>query len=795
MIFSEQWIREWVNPSLSTQALVDQLTMAGLEVDAVNAVASEFSGVIVAEVVKVEEHPDADKLRVCEVNDGKQHHQVVCGAPNVRAGMRVPYAQVGAQLSAAADGKVFKIRQAKLRGIESNGMLCSAEELGLAESSDGLLELAEDAPIGVDVREFLSLNDHSLELDLTPNRGDCLGIIGVAREIGLLNALTPTVPTIDAVPAGIDSTFPVTISAPDACPRYLGRVVREVDVLAPTPMWMAERLRRSGIRCIDPIVDITNYVLLELGQPMHAFDLASLQGGIDVRLAKQDEKLTLLDGKEVSLTPDVLVIADGSGPLAMAGVMGGENSGVTTSTKDVFLECAFFAPLAIAGRARRYGLHTDASHRYERGVDFEIQTRAMERATRLLIEIAGGSAGPIVETLGNLPECPEITLSFAKLSKFLGMEIPAEEVEAILTRLGARVLNLDYAGITVQAPSFRFDLSLDVDLIEEVARVYGYNRLPKTKSLSRNSLGTRTETRAELPRLKDRLVALGYQEVITYSFVEPGLLEMINPGVEATPLQNPISAEMSVMRTSLWPGLLSTLRYNANRQQERVRIFETGQVFLKRDGALMQPPCLGGLVYGPLHQESWSNLKKSVDFFDIKGDIESLLGLTRNEIDYSFEKASHPALHSGQSAALLLNGQQIGLVGALDPALQRKLDISNRVYLFEIDLNSLQHARIPKVCELSKFPEVNRDLAIVIDIEVSAQQILSAVRDCAGDCLVDLRIFDVYQGDAVEKSKKSIALGLTLQHPSRTLGDEDINGIINSCVKELQTQFNAKLRN
>lgn len=794
MIFSEQWIREWVNPSLSTQALVDQLTMAGLEVDAVNAVASEFSGVIVAEVVKVEPHPDADKLRVCEVNDGKQHWQVVCGAPNARAGMRVPYAQVGAQLT-AADGKAFKIRQAKLRGIESNGMLCSAQELGLTESSDGLLELAEDAPIGKDVREFLSLNDHSLELDLTPNRGDCLGVIGVAREIGLLNALTPTVPSIETVPASIDSTFPVSISAPDACPRYLGRVVREVDVLAPTPMWMAERLRRSGIRCIDPIVDITNYVLLELGQPMHAFDLASLQGSIDVRLAKHGEKLTLLDGKQVSLTPDVLVIADDSGPLAMAGVMGGENSGVSTSTKNVFLECAFFAPLAIAGRARRYGLHTDASHRYERGVDFEIQALAMERATKFLVEIAGGSAGPVVETLGNLPTCAEITLSFTKLSKVLGLEIPADEVEAILTRLGAEVLNLDYAGITVRAPSFRFDLSLDVDLIEEIARVYGYNRLPKTKSLSRNSLGTRTEARAELPRLKDRLVALGYQEVITYSFVEPGLLEMVNPGVEATPLQNPISVEMSVMRTSLWPGLLSTLRYNANRQQERVRIFETGQVFLKRDGALMQPPCLAGLVYGPLHQESWSNIKKSVDFFDIKGDIESVLDLTRNAIDYSFEKASHPALHGGQSAALILNGQQIGLVGALSPALQRKLDISNRAYLFEIDLNSLQHARIPKVIDLSKFPEVNRDLAIVIDKEVSAQQILSAVRDCAGDCLVDLRIFDVYQGDAVEKSKKSIALGLTLQHPSRTLGDEDINGIINSCVKELQTQFNAKLRN
>lgn len=794
MIFSEQWIREWVNPSLSTQALVDQLTMAGLEVDTVTAVASEFSGVIVAEVVKVEPHPDADKLRVCEVSDGKQLFNVVCGAPNVRAGMRVPYAQVGAQLT-PADGKAFKIRQAKLRGVESNGMLCSAEELGLAESSDGLLELAEDAPIGKDVREFLALEDHSLELDLTPNRGDCLGIIGVAREIGVLNSIAPTVPHIESVPASIDTTFTVSISAPDACPRYLGRVVRDVDVLAPTPMWMAERLRRSGIRCIDPIVDVTNYVLLELGQPMHAFDLNTLKDGIDVRLAKPGEKLTLLDGKEVSLTSDVLVIADGSGPLAMAGVMGGENSGVTPSTRDVFLECAFFAPLAIAGRARRYGLHTDASHRYERGVDFEIQALAMERATNLLIEIAGGSAGPVVETLGNLPKSAQITLSFAKLNKFLGLEIPAEEVEGILSRLGAKVLNMDYAGITVQAPSFRFDMGLDVDLIEEIARVYGYNRLPKTKSLSRSSLGTRTEARAELPRMKDRLVALGYQEVITYSFVEPCLLELVNPNVEATPLQNPISAEMSVMRTSLWPGLLTTLRYNANRQQDRVRIFETGQVFLKRDGALMQPPCLAGLVYGPLRQESWSNIKKDVDFFDIKGDIESLLDLTRNATDYSFEKASHPALHAGQCAALLLNGQQVGLVGALDPALQRKLDISNRAYLFEIDLDSLQHARIPKIVELSKFPEVNRDLAIVIDKEVSSSQILAAVRECAGDCLVDLRIFDVYQGDAVEKSKKSIALGLTLQHPSRTLGDEDINGIINSCVNKLQTQFNAKLRN
>ncbi len=794
MIFSEQWIREWVNPALSTDALVEQLTMAGLEVDAVNDVASEFSGIIVAEVLKVEAHPDADKLRVCEVSDGQAVLQVVCGAPNVRAGLKVPYAQIGANLT-GADGKSFKIRKAKLRGVESNGMLCSAEELGLAESSDGLLELVADAPVGSDVREYLQLNDKSLELDLTPNRGDCLGIIGVAREIAALNAIQSNEPEIAAVPAAHETSFPVQISAAEQCPRYLGRVIKGVDVSAQTPLWMTERLRRSGIRSIDPVVDVTNYVLLELGQPMHAFDLARLQQGIDVRLAKQDEKLTLLDGKEISLAPDVLVIADQSGPLALAGIMGGEHSGVNEQTQDIFLECAFFSQLAVAGRARRYGLHTDASHRYERGVDFNMQSRAMERATALLIEIAGGSAGPVVETLGNVPESPEISLSFAKLSKFLGLEIPVAQVQDILSRLGAQVVSVDETAIRIKAPSYRFDFALDVDLIEEVARVYGYNNLPKTKSLSRNSLGTRTETRAELPRLKDRLVSLGYQEVITYSFVEPGLLELVNPGVEATALQNPISADMSVMRTSLWPGLISTLQYNANRQQDRVRLFEAGQVFLQRDGGLVQPSMLSGLAYGNLQEELWSNIKKPTDFFDIKGDIESVLGLTRNASRFSFAKASHPALHSGQSAALLLDGKQVGLIGALHPSLQRKLDLSNKVYLFEIDMNSLLESKVPKVCELSKFPEVSRDLAIVIEQEVSAQQIQDCVRACAGDTLVDLRIFDVYQGDAIEKSKKSIALGLTLQHPSRTLGDEDINGIINSCVNELQTQFNAKLRN
>ncbi|MCB1648126.1 MAG: phenylalanine--tRNA ligase subunit beta [Pseudomonadales bacterium] len=794
MIFSEQWIREWVNPSVDTQTLVEQLTMAGLEVDGLTAVASDFSGVIVAEVLRVEPHPDADKLRVCEVSDGKSVLQVVCGAPNVRAGLKVPYAQVGSRLT-GSDGKPFKIRQAKLRGVESNGMLCSAEELGLAESSDGLLELSADAPVGADIREYLALNDHSFELDLTPNRGDCLGVIGVAREIGVLNGIPSIPPAMPAVVATIDDTFPVQISAPEQCPRYLGRVVRGVNVAAATPLWMTERLRRSGLRSIDPVVDVTNYVLLELGQPMHAFDLATLQGRIDVRLARQGESLTLLDGKEVVLTPDVLVISDDSGPRAMAGIMGGEDSGVSADTRDVFLECAFFSPLAVAGRARRYGLHTDASHRYERGVDFELQSLAMERATALLMEISGGAAGPVVETLGALPQCPQISLRFDKLARVLGLEIADTEVRDILERLGMKVLDQDAAAITVKAPSYRFDMALDVDLIEEIARVYGYNRLPKTRTLNRSGLGSCTETRVESSRFKERLVALGYQEVITYSFVEPGLQELINPGVEATALQNPISADMSVMRTSLWPGLISTLRYNVNRQQERVRLFETGQVFVRENGALTQPSRLGGVACGALSPQLWNSTKKAVDFFDIKGDIESLLDLGRDSLAFRFVRAEHAALHPGQSAALMLEEQQIGLVGALNPVLQRKLDINNRVYLFEIDLESLQKAQIPGIRELSRFPEVSRDLAFVIDESVSAAQIQELVRESAGEYLVNLRIFDVYQGDAVEKSKKSIALGLTLQHPSRTLGDEDINAIIDSCVNELQKQFNAKLRN
>lgn len=793
MIFSEQWIREWVNPPLTTQQLVDQLTMAGLEVDSIEPVASSFSEVVVAEIVSAEQHPDADRLRVCQVNDGEQTLQVVCGAPNALPGIRVPFARVGATLQ-SADAEM-KIRKAKLRGVESNGMLCSAQELGIAESADGLLELPADAPLGQDIRQYLSLDDSCIELDLTPNRGDCLGIIGLAREIGTLNRLAAAQPDMPAVPATIDDVFAVRISAAEQCPRYLGRVIRGVDISAQTPLWMQERLRRSGIRCIDPAVDVTNYVLLELGQPMHAFDLATLRGSIDVRLAAEGEALTLLDGREVKLNADVLVIADESRPLAMAGIMGGENSGVTGQTRDIFLECAFFSPLAVAGRARRFGLHTDASHRYERGVDHDIQALAMERATRLLLDIAGGSAGPVTEALGTLPTPVEITLPFAKVERVLGVALPLSEITGILGYLGLDIVSQGAEVVTVRVPSYRFDIRLDVDLIEELARVYGYNRLPVKRPQMRMGLGTRTETKTDVARLKERLVSLGYQEVITYSFVEPGLMNRIDSNPAAIPLQNPISSDMGVMRTRLWPGLLSVLRYNANRQQDRVRIFECGQVFLREEQSINQPSRIAGLLYGSVAPKLWSNVKKDLDFFDIKGDVEALLDVSRNRLAFRFAKGEHPSLHKGQSAAIEMDGRRVGLIGALDPALQRELDIDGRVYLFEIELDALQHARIPTMKELSRFPEVGRDLAFVIDASVSAGQIHELVTRCAGPHLVDLRIFDVYQGDAVEKSKKSIAMGLTLQHPSRTLGDDDINGIINSCVKGLEAEFNAKLRN
>ena len=795
MIFSEQWLREWVSPDFETQQLIDELTMAGLEVDGSSAVARQFSGIVVGLVESVEPHPDADKLSLCSVSDGRESFQVVCGAPNVRSGLKVPFAKLGAVIIESADAKPFKIKKAKIRGVESNGMLCSSEELGLEESSDGLLELLEDASVGEDIRSYLKLDDTSIELDLTPNRGDCLGMIGLAREVGVI-ARQDVKPLDFPLPKeSISDEFDVKITAKDACPRYLGRVIKNINLNSESPLWMKEKLRRSGLRSIDPVVDVTNYVLMELGQPMHAFDLAKLEGNIDVRFAKPNEKLELLDGKEVELTPETLLISDASRPVAIAGIMGGLATAVSDQTQDVFLECAFFAQLAVAGKARSYGMHTDASHRYERGVDYQLQRTAMQRATQLLLDICGGEAGPITEALGNLPEPVEVSLKYSSISSLLGIEMSQPEVRDILGRLGFGFAADEGDVLAVTVPSYRFDVSIEADLIEELARIYGYNNLPQTGGLGNQSLGSKPESHIELSLIRQQLVALGYQEVITYSFIEPSLAETLFPEQSGVPLQNPISADMAVMRSSILPGLISTLKYNENRQIERIRIFESGLVFQQKGEEIEQKLMLSGLVSGSKLPVNWSNNKDLTDFYDLKGDVELLLSLGLEPERYAFVAAEYGCFHTGQCARVEKDGVPVGHIGALHPAMQRKMGITGDCYLFELELAPLQERLLPAATVLSKFPEVSRDIAILIDDKFSSDDILANVRENAGANLSDLRIFDVYQGDAVAKDKKSIALGLTWQHPSRTLSEDDINTIISNCVNGLQDKFNANLRN
>ena len=795
MIFSEQWLREWISPELETQQLIDELTMAGLEVDGSTPVARQCSGIVVGLVESVEPHPDADKLSLCSVSDGEESFQVVCGAPNVRAGLKAPFAKLGAKIIESSDAKPFKIKKAKIRGIESNGMLCSSEELGLEESSDGLLELHKNASVGEDIRSSLKLDDTSIELDLTPNRGDCLGMIGLAREVGVIARQDVTPLDFPAPIESIIDNFEVRITAKDACPRYLGRVIKNINLNSESPLWMKEKLRRSGLRSIAPVVDVTNYVLMELGQPMHAFDLEKLEGHIDVRFSKQNEKLELLDGKEIELTPETLLITDASKPIAMAGIMGGMATAVSDQTQHVFLECAFFAPLAVAGKARSYGMHTDASHRYERGVDYQLQRTAMQRATQLLLDICGGEAGPITEAIGNLPEPIEVSLKHSSISSLLGIQMDKKEVRDILGRLGFGLSADDGEVLRVLVPSYRFDVSIEADLIEELARIYGYNNLPQTGGLGNQSLSSTPESHIALGQIRQQLVALGYQEVVTYSFIEPSLAETLFPDQPRVSLQNPISADMAVMRTSILPGLLSTLKYNENRQTERIRIFESGLVFQSSGEEIKQTAMLAGLVSGRKMPVNWNNNKDLSDFYDLKGDVELLLALGLELDRYTFEAAEYACFHSGQCARIVRDGQLVGHVGALHPAMQREMGITGNCYMFEVELAPLQERRLPAASALSKFPEVSRDLAILIDSNYAASEVLANVRVNAGEHLTDLRIFDVYQGDAVAKDKKSIALSLTWQHPSRTLSEDDINTIISKCVNGLQDAFNANLRN
>jgi phenylalanyl-tRNA synthetase beta chain len=792
MIFSESWLREFVDPGMSTAELVETLTMAGLEVDNVTSAASQFSGVVVGRVESTEQHPDADKLSVCRVTDGVTDYQVVCGAPNVRPGLLVPFAKVGAVLEGG--DKPFKIKAAKLRGVESNGMLCSAEELGLAESSDGLLELPETLTVGEDIRVALDLDDKLIELDLTPNRGDCLGMIGLAREVGVLARAPVKDLEFPSVEITTQRSVPVATAAPDACPTYLGRVIENINIEAPSPYWLQERLRRSGLRSIDPVVDVTNLMLLELGHPMHAFDADKLRGTVTARFASEGEKLTLLDDRDVVLGSETLLIADEAQALAMAGIMGGLSSSVTRETKSIFLECAFFSPLAIAGKARSYGMHTDASHRYERGVDYALQARALDRATALLLEIVGGNAGPVSAATGNLPESRQVRLTFSNVKRLLGVEIPQAECLDILSRLGLVEIASDTESCVFTVPSFRFDISIEADLIEEIARVFGYNKLPETLGMGAQRLPKIAESVRPVSALKRILVAEGYQEAINYSFIDPDLAKNVYPESQTVLLQNPLSAEMSVMRPSVLPGLLSTLSYNLNRQRERVRLFEEGLVFERRDGAITQTRKLAGLVYGSVNPISWNQPKQAVDFYDIKGAVESLLNLGLGAGAYEFVKGEHSALHPGQCAEVRCKGEPIGFVGALHPRLQRHFGFPSKAYLFELDTAALVEGRLPAASALSRYPEVSRDLSVVVSAGIAASDLAACIRVNAGDDLTELTTFDVYEGPGVGEGRKSIAFGLTWQHPSRTLSDEEISAIIAKCIKALESEFNAELR-
>ena len=790
MQISEAWLRSYVNPEISTEVLVEQLTMAGLEIDSVNPAAAKFSGVVVGQVISMHQHPDADRLRVCMVAVGEAEPlQIVCGASNVRVGLKIPAALCGAVLPGE-----FKIKKSKLRGEESFGMLCSEKELGLATDANGLMELADDAPVGVDIRDYLALNDAIIEVDLTPNRADCLCVEGLAREVAVLNKMDWLPTQVINAAISHQDVLTVSVEATDACPRYLGRLIKEVNAKAITPLWMQERLRRSGLRSLGPLVDVTNYVMLELGQPLHVFDAEKLAGGITVRWANADESVALLNNQVIKLDNEALIIADDKQALALAGIMGGADSAVNDETRSVFLECAYFAPHAIAGKARRFGLHTDSSHRFERGVDATLQTRAIERATQLLIDIAGGGAGPITEvtTTAALPQREAVLLRRLRIEKTLGIALADEQVIDIFQRLGMTV-QTQTDGWQISPPGFRFDIAIEADLIEEIARIYGYNNLPSSSLLMRSELSTATEAVLDIDRVKDLLVDRGYQEAITYSFVDEEIQKTVAPETDVIRLKNPISSELAVMRTTLWCGLLKAALYNTNRQQNRVRLFESGLCFNKIDGETQQQKMLAGLVLGDAYSEQWGETSRKVDFFDIKADIQALFSLTGCEVQYL--SAQQSALHPGQTAEIITaDGKKIGWLGMLHPNLEKQLGFDTPVFLFELDQNLVLNKLIPVFKALSKYPSVRRDLALIVKEDVTASEVINCIKSSAETALQEVIIFDIYRGKGVEEGSKSIALSLIMQDDTQTLTDSEIEAIVGRLLTLLNNEKNAKLR-
>jgi phenylalanyl-tRNA synthetase beta chain len=796
MKISESWLREWANPSISIEMLLDQLTMAGLEVEGIEAAGPLLDKVVIGEILSIEQHPDADKLQVCQVSNGSDTIAVVCGAPNARQGLKVAFAQVGALLPG------MKIKKAKLRGVASFGMLCSSSELELSESSNGILELPSNAPVGTSIHDYFQLNDTIIEVDLTPNRGDCLCVAGVAREVAAVNRVELTEVNCLDVNATTDDVFSIELLASEACPHYVGRIIKDIDPLATTPTWMQEKLRRCGLRPISPVVDVTNYVMMEIGQPMHGFDFDKLEGGIKVRMAKAGESFTLLDQSTVECRADTLVIADQQKPLALAGIMGGFDSSVQGATKNIFLEAAFFAPILLAGKARSYGMHTDSSHRFERGVDSQLQVKAIHRATALLLEIVGGQAGPIIEASAEqyIPKMPEIKLRYARIKRLLGIDVSKSEVSTMLKSLNMQVINNtdDHTdGHTVSwlvtAPSYRFDINIEADLIEEIGRMVGYNNIEGTRELAHVQMAGFSETQVGLNKVHDVLVDQGFYQAITYSFVSAELQAILDPGQATLKLANPISADMSTMRTRLLPGLLQALQYNVNRQQTKVKLFETGLCFRPEVQELRQRQHLAAVVTGLRDDEGIHTQSKSLDFYDIKGYLESVMSLSRGS-DFRLAKTTNPILHPGQGADIYLDETLVGFVGSLHPTVLLKLQLNQPVFVFELELASILSANLPKFTELSKFPSIRRDISLAVDTEISAQSLIDCIRSVKSEILHDVFVFDVYTGKEVKDNLKSVALGLILQDFSRTLADKDVDKLIDKILDQLKNNYNAVLR-
>ncbi|MEM8685467.1 MAG: phenylalanine--tRNA ligase subunit beta, partial [Pseudomonadota bacterium] len=782
MKIAESWLREWVNPELDTQGLSHQLTMLGHEVDGVDIEGAGLADVVIGEIQSFEKHPDADRLNVCQVSTGNEVLEIVCGAPNVRVGMKSPLATPGVTLPNG-----LTLKKSKIRGVVSNGMLCSAVELGLGEESDGIMDLPTDAPTGAAFVDYLNLPDAIIDVDLTPNRGDCFSVLGIARDVSAVTGAQLASAGVETVDAEIADTHDVVVGDPSHCPSFGGRVIRGIDPTASSPLWMTEKLRRAGLRPIHPVVDVTNYVMLELGQPCHAYDLDLIQGPIAPRLAKAGESVQLLDEKSVELNDDTLVISDDSGPIGLAGIMGGLSTAVSERTVNVFFEAAFWPQDVMAGRARSYGLHTDASLRFERGVDPAGQVRAVERATALILAVCGGQAGPTVHTVdpSALPTRPVVSLRRSRLQDLLGVAVADSRVQAILEGLEIEVTSTE-SGWDAVPPSHRFDLAIEADLIEEIARIHGYDAIPEATAIALNPLASSTETSVTLDTVADALVARDYQEAITYSFVDADLDTLFSGDASRLELANPISSEMSVMRASLLPGLMQAVVANLARQQDRVRLFETGKSFHGSHDSPEEIVRVAGVVAGSRLPEQWAGRSAAVDFFDIKSDVEAILGLTGHGVDFTYTAGDHPAMQPGQTAAIFLNDEHVGVLGKLHPTAAKALGLKGAAFAFELDADAAFASVAPNAEVISRYPAIRRDIAVVVDEKLPVAELIDTVRSSSPALIRSVRIFDIYRGEGIEPGLKSVAIGLILQETSRTLTDDDADSATALAVQKLQ---------